>query len=138
MPEITPCQQLVSWCTASRLPDVTLTDGHTSGALGPVDGLDLRGVLSFDDALERAGAYDHLPEATTVQVIFGSANADALHWGRGTNLYYAIVWSGVCGELGPTGPPAGPTCVPITYGTVIDAHSGAFVVSGGSTGEEDS
>ncbi len=128
------CRQLVPWCTASRLPDVTLTHDHTFGALGSVDGLDLTGVLSFDDALVRAGTYDHLPEATTVQVVLGSADADALHWGQGTNLYYAIDWGGVCNDLGPTGSPSAPACVPTTWGTVIDAHTGAFVVSGGTAG----
>jgi hypothetical protein len=122
----------VSWCAARRLPDVTLTDAETFGALESVDELDRTGVLSFDDALKRAGTYDHLPEATTVQVVLGSADADALHWGRGTNLYYAIEWRGACiPRAGPTGPSGGATCTLGTWGTVIDAHTGAFVVSGG-------
>jgi hypothetical protein len=94
------------------LPDVTLTGGRRLGAFGSIDGFDLTGVLSFDEALERAGTYDRLPEATTVQVVLGSADADALSWGRGANLYYAIDWGGLCSELGPTGPPGPPTCAP--------------------------
>ncbi len=65
--------------------------------------------------------------------MLGSADADALHWGNGTNLYYAIVWGGVCIDVRPTGPtrPTGkPTCVAGTWSTVVDAHTGAFVVSG--------
>jgi hypothetical protein len=130
---LTPCEQLVAWCTASRLPNVTVTEGRTFGALGPVAGLDQSGILTFDDALERAGAYDHLPEATTVRVVLGSADADALRWGHGTNLYYAVIWGGVCldfSRTGSTGPSGRPTCVSDTWSTVIDARTGAFIVSG--------
>ncbi len=113
---------------------MTLAGDDTLGALESVDGLDRTGILSFDDALKRAGTYDHLPDATTVQVVLGSADAGALHWGEGTNLYYVIDWSGVCIPISVTGPTADSsgdaTCTRGTWGTVIDAHTGAFVVSG--------
>ncbi len=111
---------------------MTLADGDTLGALESVEGLDQTGILSFDEALKRVGTYDHVPDATTVRVVLGSADADALHWGMGTNLYYVIEWGGVCTSV--TGPTAGSsgsaTCTRGTWGTVIDAHTGAFVVSG--------
>ena len=126
----TPCGDLVPDCTASRLPDVTLTDDETRGALGSVMGRDLSGIISFDEALQRAGEEDGHPEAKTVQVILGSADADRLHWGTGVKLYYAIEWSGVSISVsGPVG--SSPRYVEKTWGTVIDAHSGPFIVGGG-------
>jgi hypothetical protein len=132
----TPCTQLVPNCQAVRLQDITLTDGATHGALGPVDGMDLGGIISFDDALRRAGAEDGYPDAETVQVTLGSANADDLHWGHGTNLYYVVDWEGVCIQgSGPSpvsgeSPPSQPACGASDWGTVIDAHSGGFIVGG--------
>jgi hypothetical protein len=133
---LTTCAQIIPGCRAKRLPDVVLTDGQTSGALGPVNGMNLTGVVSFDDALRRAGAETQWPDAKTVQVTLGSANAGTLHWGQGTNLYYAIVWTGVCVPMhGPQSAAPGaprPPCVGSDWGTVIDAHTGKFVVGGAS------
>jgi hypothetical protein len=130
--DLTPCQDLVSWCHADRLPDVTLTGDETSGVLKSVDGFDLTGILSFDQALSRAGDQVDLPDATTVQVVLGSADADALHWVHGTNLYYAIDWGGVCiPPAGGSGMPLQETCAPKTSGVVLEARTGAFVVAGG-------
>jgi hypothetical protein len=129
--DLTPCHQLIDWCHATRLPDLTLTGNETSGALGSTDGFDLTGLLSFDQALKRDGNEDHLPQATTVQVFLGSADADTLHWGHGTNLYYAIEWGGVCVPVGgPSGITNLPSCMPARWGTVVDATTGEFVVSG--------
>ena len=133
-PPATPCEQVVPECHAKRLPNDTLTEGETSGALAPVDGLSLDGIISFDEALFRGWQEDgHVAE--TVQVVLGSADATELHWGDGTNLYYAIEWTGVC--VRGHGPPAGysppaslPTCAAVTWGTVIEAHTGAFIVGG--------
>ncbi|MBI3647421.1 MAG: hypothetical protein HY240_01445 [Actinobacteria bacterium] len=134
-PALAPCAQLVHDCQATRLPDVTLTAGQTFGAFGPVDGMDLSAIISFDDALRRAGAEDGHPDAKTVQVTLGSANASDLHWGEGTNLYYGVDWAGVCVPmLGPSlssgGSPPLPTCAGSDWVTVIDAHTGAFIVGG--------
>jgi len=89
------------------------------------------GLISFNDALGRAGEEDPWTHAKTVQVILGSADADSLHWGHGENLYYAIEWGGVCvGLEGAYGQPSTHSCAAKTWGTVIDAHTGAFIVSG--------
>lgn len=46
----------------------------------------------------------------------------------GTNLYYGVKWGGVCSmEFGPAGGP--PDCDGV-WGTVLDAHTGEFIVSG--------
>ncbi len=75
-----------------RLPDVVLRNGETLGALGPVDGFDLEGILSSDQALRIGGAEAADMHGKEVRVVLGSADADRLHWGHGTNLYYAIEW----------------------------------------------
>ena len=129
------CARLAPGCRARRLPDRTLTGRERSGALGSVDGHDLTGSISFDQALTGAWAFSHHEDATTVQVTLGSSDA----WGGGQRLYYAIVWSGICGGLAP-GPfpthlpgasfPPPPSCSFTRWGTVIDATSGAFAVEG--------
>ena len=130
----TPCADVIPGCHAKRLPNVTLTDGHTDGALGPIDGIDTTGILSFDEALRRAGAQDQ-HDGKTVRVILGAADADKDHWGHGTNLYYAIEWAGMrmCPSM-PLGVGAPqPRCVKAIYGTVIDAKTGRFIVAGEGT-----
>jgi hypothetical protein len=103
-----------------------------SGALGAVDGRDLAGTISFDQALTDAWAFSHHEDATTVQVTLGSSDA----WGGGEQLYYLIDWSEICGPApGPTHLPGSsfappPSCGVTQWGTVIDATSGAFVVEG--------
>jgi hypothetical protein len=129
----TACSPLIPLCKAKRLPNVILRDGQTSGALGSVDGFDLKGIISFDQAMLRAWQEDR-KEAKTVQVILGSADADKLGWGHGRRLFYAIKWGGVCVRLpGPAlGPSASPppSCSVRMWGTVIDAKTGAFIVGG--------
>jgi hypothetical protein len=126
------CARLAPGCRAKRLPDRTLTGRERSGALGSVDGRDLAGIISFDQALTDAWAFSRHEDATTVQVTLGSSDA----WGGGQRLYYAIVWSGICGPApGPTHLPGSsfappPSCSVTQLGTVIDARSGAFVVEG--------
>lgn len=136
-PALAPCAQVVHHCKATRLPDVTLTSGQTFGAFGSVDGIDMTGIISFDGALRRAGAEDGHPDAKTVQVTLGSANATDLHWGEGTNLYYGVEWTDVCvPRVGPSPPPGEssppPSCGGSDWVTVIDAHTGDFIVGGGS------
>ena len=130
----TPCQQVIAQCHAKRLPNLVLTGKRTSGALYSVDGVDLGGILSFDDALRRAWSYSKHVDAKTVQVVLGSADATALRWGKGKRLFYGIDWGGICGlVIGPTPVPGyspPPTCGGTTWGTVIDAKTGAFIVEG--------
>ena len=99
------------------------------GALHSVDGFELAGLISFDAALRDAWKEDgHV--AKTVQVVLGSANADDLHWGQGTHLYYGVLWSGV--QICPAGGRVGGSgqCGLGDWGTVIDAKTGAFIVGG--------
>src|SRR5437868_10544930 len=77
----TPCQQVIAQCHAKRLPNLVLTGKRTSGALHPVDGFDVTGVISFDDALRRAWSYSKHVDAKTVQIVLGSADASELRWG---------------------------------------------------------
>ena len=113
-----------------RLPNIVLRGHARSGALGPVDE-PLDGIISFDDALASAEREDPRPDAKTVQVILGSADPKPLHWDSDGDLFYAITWGGVCipiyGPPGATHPP----CYQGSWGTVIDAHTGAFIVGGG-------
>jgi hypothetical protein len=98
-----------------------------------VDGFDLSGILSFDSALRRAVVEDGIHnDAKTVQVVLGSADADALHWGHGKRLFYAVDWAGLCVYPigGPAGAPTPARCSVQDWGTVIDARTGAFIVSG--------
>jgi hypothetical protein len=141
--EVRSCEEVVPDCHADRLPDLVLTGDQTSGALDSVDGFSMDGIISFDQALTRAWEEDG-QGAKTVQVVLGSADAPNLHWGDKPGLYYAIEWDGVCGLLmsglgpGPSptsspspspSPPPSPSCDG-DWGTVIDAHTGAFVVGG--------
>ena len=128
------CARLAPGCRAKRLPDLMLTGRERSGELGPVDGFDLKGTISFDMALADAWTFSHHEDATTVQVILGSSDA----WAGGERLYYAIDWSGICAPVpgpfpthlpGASFPPP-PRCGFTRWGTVIDATSGAFVVEG--------
>jgi hypothetical protein len=132
------CGADIPQCDVKRLPDLTLTNGQTDGALGPVDGMETSGLISFDDALRRAVEEDGIPGGKTVRVVLGSADADQLNWGSGTNLYYAIEWSGVCTAWSHVGVPGvspkPPGCTLGQEGTVIDAKTGAFIVSGASSG----
>jgi hypothetical protein len=68
-------------------------------------------------------------------VELGSADAEALHWDglcdSACDLFFAIDWKGVCmpipGPKGATYPP----CQEVDWVTVIDAHTGTFIVGGG-------
>lgn len=84
-------------------------------------------MLSFDEALEMAWRSDYRGGSKTVQVILGASDA----WGTGTDLYYGVKWGGVCPmDTGPAGSPSGaPDCDGV-WGTVLDAHTGEFIVSG--------
>jgi len=139
------CEKVVPDCHADRLPDLVLTGDQTSGALDSVDGFSTDGIISFDHALKRAWEEDGHGGAKTVQVILGSGDALKLHWGDKPGLYYAIDWGGLCligsGVPGPSpipspspspSPSAQPTpsCAATDWGTVIEAHTGAFVVGG--------
>ena len=126
----TPCSELISGCQAKRLPDRTLTGDASEGALRSTDGLDTGAIMSFDEALHRDGELEHQMDAKTVRVVLGSADADHLRWGKGIRLFYAIKWGGVC-EF-PSVSAGGSTsgCVETTFSTVIDANTGAFIVSG--------
>jgi hypothetical protein len=97
-----------------------------------VEGFSLDGLITFDEALKRGieegGAY----KSDTVQVTLGSADATRMHWGQGRRLFYAIDWEGgLCGiPSGLVSSPGSPRCVPISAGTIIDAQTGEFIVSG--------
>jgi len=132
-PSPMPCEQIDPKCQAERLPDVVLTGSQTDGAMDSVDGFSLDGIISTDEALKRAWEEDG-QGSKTVQVVLGSADAPKLHWSDKPGLYYAIKWGGVCylplgGPYQPA-PSASPTCSEITWGTVIDARTGAYVVGG--------
>jgi len=124
------CESLIPECVMERLPDRTLTGDERDGALGPVGQLP-EGLISFDDALLRAWAEDG-HAAKSVQVVLGTSDA----WDSESDYFYAIKWFGVCslpiggGRPGVSHPPY--TCPPEgeTWGTVIDAFTGAFVVGG--------
>lgn len=97
-----------------------------------IDGLDTTGITGFDQALEHNG---YLGGGKTVQVILGAADADELHWGTGTNLYYAIRFEGSCPIApgnGPGGyePPPGAFDCDATTISVVDARSGESVGTG--------
>jgi hypothetical protein len=132
----TPCQEVVPECTAERLPNVILTGDQTSGALGSVGGFSLDSLIGFDVALRRGAEEGGRYNADIVQVTLGSADASENHWGEGRRLFYYIAWEGgLCGL--PAGGfrdrPASPTCIPISAGTIIDALTGEFIVSGESS-----
>lgn len=133
-PRAVPCAQVIPECHSERLPNRILRGDQQKGALHSVDGFDLHGVISFDAALRRAWDEDGAASAKAVQVVLGSANADRLHWGHGSRLYYGIWWTGaqVCSTGGrlPIASPHTPQCAPGDLATVIDAKTGAFVVGG--------
>jgi hypothetical protein len=57
-----------------------------------------------------------------------------MHWDSAGDVFYGIVWGGVC-EIpiggGRFGGSAHPTeCANTVAGTIIDAHTGAFIVGG--------
>jgi hypothetical protein len=126
------CKELGLTCTAERLPNVVLHGDDLDGALGAVDGFDLSGILTFDEALER-GWYLFHPSSKTIRVVLGAANAGRLHWGRGRQLYYAIEYGGTCEDFSHPSPEPGespyPTCLPGSENVVIDARDGRFIVA---------
>jgi len=130
----TRCVTLVPDCRLKRLPDRILTAGERLGALGPVVGPVPRNFISFDQALARAWHEDGHGDATAVQVTLGTADAAANHWPSQSRYFYGIIWSGVCPIMigGRIRPPSLPSPAPCddTWGTVIDATNGAFVVGG--------
>jgi hypothetical protein len=134
---VTPCEEIVPGCTAERLPDVTLKGDQTRRPLGSVDGFSLDGLIGFDEALRRGAAEGGAYPSDTVQVTLGSADGGEQHWGDGERLFYAVDWEGgLCGVpagggLGRT--PSSPTCIAVTAGTIIDARTGEFIVSGESS-----
>jgi hypothetical protein len=132
----TRCATLVPDCKMKRLPDRTLTAGERLGALGPVVGVIPGNLISFDQALARAWDEDGHGDATAVQVTLGTADAAADHWPSQSRYFYGVVWFGVCsiplggGRIQYTASPSPPGPCDSTWGTVIDATSGAFVVGG--------
>ena len=127
-PPARPCNQVIPECHAQRLPNRILHGDEQKGALHSADGFNQHGLISFDAALERAWAEDG-HSARVVQVVLGSANADKLHWGHGSRLYYGIWWSGVHTCTNGTSQ-SSPSCGLQDMATVIDAKTGAFVVGG--------
>jgi hypothetical protein len=122
-----PCDQIIPGCDARRLENLVLRGDATDGAFISIDGLETSGVLSFDEALEMAWRNDYRGGSKTVQVILGASNA----WGTGTNLYYGVKWGGVCQmDTGPAGSPSGALDCDGVWGTVLDAQTGGFIVSG--------
>lgn len=124
----TPCDEVIPGCDARRLENVVLRGRATDGALFAVDGIDTNGLLTFDQALEAGWRNDYRGDSDTVQVILGAADT----WASRTNLYYAVQWGGVCPVVfgpGSSGPPSDDECTAV-WGTVIDARSGEFIVSG--------
>jgi len=121
---------MVPDCTERRLPNRTLHRAQRFGALRSVDGLDLSGTLTFDQALKRGWSLGH-PHAKTIQVVLGSA-AVASWEGHHRHLYYLVTFGGTCNPAyGLQSPlPNGKWCSPGSFGTVIDAHTGRFIVSG--------
>ena len=128
-PTLTPCSEVIPGCTAKRLPDIELAGKDSDGALQSVDGFDTSGIMSFDEALRRDGELEHHSDAKTVRVTLGSADAAKVNWAHGP-LYYDIEWGGICFDGQPTSGGSPNTCIPGTFGTVIDARTGAFIVSG--------
>ncbi len=133
----TPCEDVAPDCRAKRLPDVSLSEEkpRVEGveALGPVD-QPLEVIISFDQALAAAWQED-AQAAETVRVVLGSADSQAMHWESSGDLFYGIVWTGVCitrhggTRIGSSSPePTG--CSRGDWGTIIDAHTGAFIVGG--------
>jgi len=128
------CETLIPQCKMKRLPNRTLTGNERHGALGPVGAIP-SGIISFDDALTNAWANDpHAADA--VQVTLGAADPVAMHWDTSSQFFYTVTWFGVCSiDIGggkikssPTTPE--PCSTGETWGTVIDAVTGAFVVGG--------
>jgi hypothetical protein len=137
---LTPCSQLIPDCHAERLPNLVLSPDSPAPdgtqALGSVTG-PTDGVIGFDQALIRAGEEDGHGDATTVQVVLGSADPEAMHWETSDRLFYGVAWGGTrqCGHGGmalssPRTPT--PNCFIVTAGTIIDALTGAFIVGGSS------
>jgi len=128
------CESLIPECLMERLPDRTLTGDEHEGALGPVGQLP-EGLISFDDALVRAWAEDG-HAAKSVQVVLGTADTSKIHWDSSSHYFYAILWSGTCeGSISrrPNGSHPPPDTCPLeaqTWGTIIDAYTGAFIVGG--------
>jgi hypothetical protein len=130
-PSPTPPSQLTPDCKAERLPNLVLSEGIPAPdgvqALGPVTG-PTDGVIGFDQALIRACEEEGYRNATTVQVVLGSADPTARHWDTGARLFYGVAWrmkqcSG--GTLSLTF-----QCSTVTAGTILDAFTGAFIVGG--------
>jgi hypothetical protein len=100
-----------------------------------VEGFSLDGLITFDEALKRGIEEGGHYKADTVQVTLGSADATKLRWGEHRRFFYAIDWEGgLCGR--PSGRPgATPAsqCFPISAGTIIDAETVEFIVSGESS-----
>jgi hypothetical protein len=125
-----PCDQVIPGCEARRLENVVLRGDETDGVLFSVDGLDISGLVGFDEALAGNG---YLGGGETVQVILGAADADRLRWGSGTTLYYAIRFEGSCPAKvrGPAGydPPPEAFACDVTTTSVVDAHTAEVVVT---------
>jgi hypothetical protein len=129
----TPPDQLIPDCEGDRLPNLVLSEGIPAPdgvqALGPVTG-PTDGVIGFDQALIRACEEDGYRNATTVQVVLGSADPKARHWDAAARLFYGVAWGGmkqcsIGGILLLT-----PQCSTVTAGTILDAFTGAFIVGG--------
>lgn len=129
------CERIVPDCRMLRLADRVLRGQETYGALGSVVG-DAEGTIGFDEALRRAWAEDAHPDATAVQITLGSADAAALNWPAGSELFYSVTWYGTCAYShgGAFTEGQGGTCKPTDWATVVEAQTGAFVV-GSPTGQ---
>lgn len=128
-PTSTRCESLIPECRMERLPDRILTGDEQLGALRALERVP-EGIITFDDALVQAWTEDG-HTASAVQVVLGSAEPSGLNWETTSKLFYAVIWHDVC--LSPGGRPgssAPPRCVESTWGTIIDAQTGAFIVGG--------
>jgi Tol biopolymer transport system component len=128
------CEDVNPSCI-ERLPDHVLTGDEHYGALGPINEVP-DGIISFDDALERALAEDG-QYSNSLEIYLGTADPGPLHWSSENSLFYAVVWHDACifGSGGGPPPPGSsprppPTCLITDWGTVIDAYTGAFIVAG--------
>lgn len=94
------------------------------------------GIISFDEALDRALAEDG-QYSNSLEIYLGSADPRPLHWDTSGTEFYVVVWHEACifGSGGGSPPPGSsprppPTCQVTDWGTVIDAYTGKFIVAG--------
>jgi hypothetical protein len=128
---VTQCSEVVPGCTATRLPDLVLHGSEQLGVLGPIDGISFDSATISSDQALAAGAHEGVVlggRNSTVRVVLGSADRDALQAGSGTGFYYALQWTNVCAPLYSVGTDR--PCRFHEWTTVVDALRGREVTSG--------